>query len=235
MLPSVLTLLPVVRLNSLKMCPTTSQAEQLRALALSTSLMKCRMALLTCQESIVGLIFLLRRQREATCSLGQPFGHEQRQQEQRRSLGSSGEGQALAPGCALSMHSTGTCPLHSVCSPHRSHHDHVVAAQSTSLGTPALPVLAAASPPRQRFPFPRQLTCTLGSLHRHCAASTTWGSFSVIMGSARDAQKHAWRHSPDGKRDPWKSRPVVLTIRASQSSEQTQGCHASSLPVSAQL
>ena len=77
MLPGVLTLLAVVRLNSLKMCPTTSQAEQLRALALSTSLMKCRMALLTCQESIVGLIFLLGRQREATCSLGQPFGHEQ--------------------------------------------------------------------------------------------------------------------------------------------------------------
>lgn len=108
MLPSVLTLLPVVRLNSLKMCPTTSQAEQLRALALSTSLMKCRTALLTCQESIVGLIFLLRRQREATGSLGQPSGHEQRQQEQRRSLGSSGEGRALAPGRALSMHCTGT-------------------------------------------------------------------------------------------------------------------------------
>ena len=78
MLPTVLTLLPVVRLNSLKMCPTTSQAEQLRALALSTSLMKCRMALLTCQESIVGFIFLLRKQMEATCSSGKPFGHEQR-------------------------------------------------------------------------------------------------------------------------------------------------------------
>ena len=128
MLPTVLTLLPVVRLNSLKMCPTTSQAEQLRALALSTSLMKCKMALLTCQESIVGLIFLLRRQRGATCSLGQPFGHEQRQQEQRGSLGSSGEGQALAPGCALSTHSTGTCPLHFVCSPHRSHRNRVVSA-----------------------------------------------------------------------------------------------------------
>ena len=113
----------------------------------------------------------------------------------------------------------------------------MVTAPSTSLGTPALPVLAAASPPRQRFPFPNQLTWILGSLHRHCTASTTWGSFSVIMGSARDAQKHAWRHSPDGKRDPWKSQPSdpLLTIRASQSTEQTQGCHASSLPVSAQL
>ena len=28
---------------------------------------------------------------------------------------------------------------------------------------------------------------------------------------------------------------TLLTIRASQSTEQTQGCHASSLPVSAQL
>ena len=83
-------------------------SEQLWVLALSRSLMKCRMALLTCQESVVGLIFLLRRQREATGSLGQPSGHEQRQQEQRRSLGSSGEGRALAPGRALSMHCTGT-------------------------------------------------------------------------------------------------------------------------------
>jgi len=87
MLPTVFTLLPVEQLNSLKMCPTTFQAEQLWVLALSRSLMKCRTALLTCQRSIVGVIFLLRRQREATCSSGQPFGHEQRQQEQRRSLG----------------------------------------------------------------------------------------------------------------------------------------------------
>ena len=87
MLPTVLTLL-VVRLNSLKMCPTTSQAEQLQVSALSRSLMKYRTAILTCKGSIVGVIFLVRRQREVTCSSGQPFGHEQRQEEQRWSLGS---------------------------------------------------------------------------------------------------------------------------------------------------
>ena len=74
MLPTVLTLLPAVRLNSVKMCPTTSQAEQLRVFELSRSLMKCRTAVLTCQGSIEGVIFQVRRQREATCSSGQPLG-----------------------------------------------------------------------------------------------------------------------------------------------------------------
>lgn len=53
MLHAVLTLLLELWLNSLKMYPTTSHAEQLWALALSSSLMKCRTALLTCQGSSV--------------------------------------------------------------------------------------------------------------------------------------------------------------------------------------
>lgn len=73
MLHTGLTLLLELWLNSLKMYPTASHAEQLWALALSSSLMKCRTALLTCQGSTVVMIFLLRSQREATCSPGQPF------------------------------------------------------------------------------------------------------------------------------------------------------------------
>ena len=91
---------------------------------------------------------------------------------------------------------------------------------STSLVTPALPMLAAASPPQQSFPFPNQLTRILRSLHRHCTASATWGSFSVITGSARDAQKHAWRHNPDGKRDPRKSQPSDPTDHQSEPEHQ---------------
>ena len=198
--------------------------------------MKCRMALLTCQESIVGLIFLLSRQREATCSLGQPFGHEQRQQEQRRSLGSSGEGQASAPDGTLSMHSTETCPLHSACSPHRSHRNHVD---------------SAPAPPWAPQP------CLCWQQHHHPDSAflsqiSSPGSWGRCTDTAQPPQPGAaslssWalqemRRSMHGgtaqmaKGIPGSPSPLtLLTIRASQSTEQTQGCHASSLPVSAQL
>ncbi len=149
----------------------------------------------------MGLISCSERQREATYSLGQPFGHEQRQQEKRRSLGSSRRGPGL---------STRLCTFHAQ---HRGLPAPLPALPTGAIRTMwsmpqhlpghASPAqLAAASPPRQRFPFPEQLTRVLGSLHRCCTASATWGSFSVIMGSARDAQKHAWRHNPDGKGIP---------------------------------
>ena len=49
---SALTILPEVRLNSMKMCPTTSHAQQLWEPDLSSSLMNSRTALRTCQGRV---------------------------------------------------------------------------------------------------------------------------------------------------------------------------------------
>lgn len=69
---SVLTSLSEARLNSTKMCATTSHAKQLGMLTLSRSLMKPRSALLTCQGDAVVTVCPGSSHREATFAWGSP-------------------------------------------------------------------------------------------------------------------------------------------------------------------
>lgn len=89
---SVLTSLSEARLNSTKMCATTSHAKQLGMLTLSRSLMKPRSALLNCQGDRVVMVCPASSQREATFAWGQPSQPVERQRVHRRSLRCQGSG-----------------------------------------------------------------------------------------------------------------------------------------------
>lgn len=85
---SVLTSLSEARLNSTKMCATTSHAEQLGMLTLSRSLMKPRSALLNCQGDRVVMVCPASSRRKATFAWGQPAEGRRVHRRSLRCLGS---------------------------------------------------------------------------------------------------------------------------------------------------